>query len=141
MYYLFILFMYMDEEINYRINKRNIPNNEQFKPMFDYRPTTTKYSDFKIPIETTTKTTTDPSPHHSRVDLESQLRNQYMALQRDSQAFYVPTSQSDLYKHPMEYNKEYTSYTQDPQFKRTLCKTLDPNTFHNSTRYYLKKET
>jgi len=108
--------------------------NRPFVSRLGFRPTATKYTDFKIPDPLVAETT------NQLVDLESQLRNQTMALQRDSQATYVPTSQSELYHNPMQYTKEYTSYTPSADYKIPLCKTLDPNLFHNSTRYYLKKE-
>jgi hypothetical protein len=133
------------------INDRNIPD-KPLKPNFDVRPQPTKYTDFqvfepkvssKVPLLKYPKSGFNPGYRGpteeglEKVDLESYLRNQYMALQRNSQAQYVPNINSDLYNHPMNYEKQYSSFSSS---HTRLCKTLDPNIFHNSTRYYLKKE-
>lgn len=137
--------------MNSKIYERNIPSHA-LKPMFDFRPQPTKYTDFQMVDQDINPTSTI---HYSKpgfnpgsrgptdvflekIDLESYLRNQYMALQHSSQAVYVPKSTSDLYHNPMNYEKEYTAYSATTS--REVCKTLDPNIFHNSTRYYLKKE-
>jgi len=144
--------VHYDNELNLRLNKRNIPSTS-LKPNFDFRPQPTKYTDFQIvdqPTESNinllsySENTFNPgdrgptNKYLEKVDLESHLRNQYMALQRDSQSEYVPKINSDLYKNPMNYEKEYTGF--NPSTVKPMCKKLDPNIFHNSTRYYLKKE-
>ena len=137
--------------MNNKIYERNIPSHA-LKPNFDFRPQPTKYSEFQIidqdinPANTMhySKPSFNPGSRGptddflEKIDLESYLRNQYMALQRSSQAVYVPNSNSDLYHNPMNYEKEYMAYSATTQ--REVCKKLDPNIFHNSTRYYLKKE-
>ena len=143
--------MNRDNELNVRLNQRNIPTHS-LKPNFDFRPQPTKYTDFQIidqeiepsvPLLNYYKPQFNPGNRGptneflQKIDLESYLRNQYMALQRDSQSVYVPKSSSDLYNNPMNYEKEYSTYTSETN---RVCKKLDPNIFHNSTRYYLKKE-
>lgn len=133
------------------INERNIPS-RPLKPNFDFRPQPTKYTDFQVidqtlesnvPLLKYPKSGFNPGyrgpsdEFFEKIDLESHLRNQYMALQRNPQAYYVPKLNSDLYNNPMNYEKEYTSFRSN---QNRLCKKLDPNIFHNSTRYYLKKE-
>jgi hypothetical protein len=144
--------MIRDNELNVRLNQRNIPSHS-LKPNFDFRSQPTKYTDFQtidqdiepsVPLMTYSKTGFNPGYRGptdeflEKIDLESYLRNQYMALQRNSQAVYVPKMNSDLYNNPMNYEKEYSTY--NTKQHRENCKKLDPNIFHNSTRYYLKKE-
>ena len=144
--------MIRDNELNIRLNERNIPT-QSLKPNFDFRPQPTKYTDFQIidndiepnvPLMNYSKSgfnqgNRGPTDNFlQKIDLESYLRNQYMALQRNSQAVYVPKLNSDLYNNPMNYEKEYSTYISSQQ--KIVCKKLDPNIFHNSTRYYLKKE-
>ena len=144
--------MIRDNELNVRLNQRNIPT-RSLKPNFDFRPQPTKYMDFQVidndigtnvPLMKYSKYGFNPGDRGPtddflrNIDLETYLRNQYMALQRNSQAVYVPKLNSDLYNNPMNYEKEYTTYTSTQQ--KQICKKLDPNIFHNSTRYYLKKE-
>ena len=144
--------MIRDNELNVRLNERNKPSHS-LKPNFDFRPQPTKYTDFQTidqEIDPTVNLLNYSKPGFNpgdrgptdeflkKIDLESYLRNQYMALQRDSQAVYVPKINSDLYNNNMNYEKEYTVYTPSTSYKVPICKKLDPNIFHNSTRYYLK---
>ena len=106
------------EETNTRIYDRNIPS-QMLQPYLDVRPVMTKYSYFPIvdprkelsvPLEQMPtfnvgkvfnpgNATAPWSGYASNVNLESELRNQVYALQKCSQATYVPNSNSDLYKY------------------------------------------
>jgi len=106
-------------EINNRIYDRNVPS-APLQPYLDVRPVSTKYSilpvvDPRKPV--TTPLTVQPiynvqrtfnpgnatapfSGYASEINTESQLKNQIYALQRSSQAIYIPNSDSDLYTEP-----------------------------------------
>lgn len=130
-----------EQEMNTRLYKRNIPDQAR-KPKFDFRPQPTKYSDYNISTGLPNLSgpgTIDEFVH--KIDLESHLRNQFMALQRAPQAYYVPKLKSSLYHNPMSYEKSYSTFVPSPNYKAPMCQHLEPHTFHNSTRYYLKKET
>ena len=146
------MFLNYDNELNTRIMKRNIPD-QNMKPNYSFRPEPTKYSDFKIidkpksgsvKLLKYSKVVFNPGDrgptdqYFQNVDVETQLRSQYFALQKDSQAVYVPNSTSDLYINSMNYEKTYTSYKASDDYKIPLCKKLDPLMFNNSTRYYMK---
>jgi hypothetical protein len=103
--------------INQRIFSRNIPS-QSLQPYFSSRPVSTKHS--TMPIVNPNKQSSVPVRHHSTYNIqqtfnpgsgkapwsgyasnvhnESELRNQIYALQDHSQAVYVPSSNSDLYK-------------------------------------------
>ena len=103
--------------INTRIYDRNIPSH-MLQPYLSVRPVMTKYSimpivDPRAPIKTPLKqqpiynTSEVFNPGNSQppwsgfatnINTESELRNQIYALQSCSQAVYVPSSDSDLYK-------------------------------------------
>jgi hypothetical protein len=83
----------------------------------------------------------------SSVNLESELRNQVFALQKCSQATYVPGSNSDLYK----YTFNPTTSHQSPHsllFQTEHFNDFNPNPdakivgsgiFYNSTRTQVKE--
>ena len=102
--------------MNDKLYKRNVPS-KNLQPYLDVRPVMTKYSYFPI-VDPRKKITSEfqvmptynvdnvfnpgntQSPWSgfaSNVNVESELRNQIYALQKCSQAVYVPNSQSDLY--------------------------------------------
>lgn len=107
------------EELNDRLFHRNQPD-QPLPPNFDPRPVPTKYSRFPvldqrmpttIPIESNFNYSLEQSfapavmkngPVNGfikNVNMESELRNQYFALQRGAdQACYVPSSTSDMYR-------------------------------------------
>jgi hypothetical protein len=105
------------EEINERIWDRNRPD-QPLPPNFDPSPTTTKYARFPvldkrmptiIPIQPNFNASLEKSfappvmqkgpVYGFNVNNESNLRNQYFALQRGAdQSIYVPSSNSDLYR-------------------------------------------
>lgn len=104
-------------EMNNKIYERNIPS-RPLEPSINARPVCTKYAtlpivDFRVvnnqvPI----KQYPTYNPHQtfnpgnaqapwsgfaSNVNVYSQLRNQFFALQRSDNGDYIPSSQSDLY--------------------------------------------
>ena len=117
-------------ETNTRIFSRNIPS-QTLQPYVDVRPVMTKYSHF--PIVDPRKSNTVPliqqptfspqavfnpgndtapwSGFASSVNVESELRNQIYALQKCSQAVFVPSSKSELY---VPYQQQ-TQQQQQPQ--------------------------
>lgn len=152
-------------QTNTRIYDRNLPT-QMLQPYLDVRPVMTKYSYLPIvdprkqvdtrfeqlPTFNSQKVfnpgnTQSPwSGFASSVNVESELRNQVFALQKCSQATYVPKSNSDLYKFP--------AFAQDnPQshsllFQQEHFQNFNPNPdtkivgsgiFHNSTRAQIKE--
>jgi|LauGreDrversion4_1035100.scaffolds.fasta_scaffold00433_8 hypothetical protein len=108
-------------QTNERIYDRNIPS-QPLQPYIDVRPVMTKYSHF--PIVDPRKSISVPlqqmptynvgqvfnpgnaagpwSGFATNVNAESELRNQVYALQKCSQAVYVPNSNSDLYSYSFQ---------------------------------------
>jgi hypothetical protein len=155
----------MHQETNTRIYDRNIPS-QMLQPYLDVRPVMTKYSYFPIvdprrkintPLEQlptfNPHTTFNPgnatapwSGFASSINVESELRNQIYALQKCSQAVYVPNSNSDLYKHQVS-NQHLVNQPHDLLFKNEKFQCFNPNpepnfigaqSFFNSTRTQLK---
>jgi hypothetical protein len=147
---------------NQRIYDRNIPS-QILQPYISVRPVMTKYSFMPIvdprapvnvpmeqlPIYNQEKlfnpgTAAPWSGYASNVNVESDLRNQIFALQKCSQAVYVPSSNSDLYQF------EFKSTKQDVQpfpnlFANEKFSEFNPNpeniahgVFYNATRQQLK---
>jgi len=157
----------MHQETNSRIYDRNIPS-KILQPYIDVRPVLTKYSYFPIvdprrelhvaPLQVPTYNVNQvfnpgnrPSPWSgfaSNINKESELRNQIYALQKCSQAVYVPSSKSDLYEYkfktisqpnPHELlfrNDSFTSFNPNPDEK-----VVGTNLFNNNTRVQLKDMT
>jgi hypothetical protein len=155
------------QETNTRIYDRNIPS-QMLQPYLDVRPVMTKYSYF--PIVDPRKNINVPlnvqptfSPHTvfnpgntqspwsgfaSKVNLESELRNQIYALQKCSQSVYVPSSKSDLYNYsftPKSIPQSHSLLFQNQSFAQ-----FDPNPdtkivgadmFMNSTRVQVRDMT
>lgn len=104
------------QDTNLRMYQRNLPS-QLLQSYLDARPVSTKYSLLPIVdprakptvpykeqptyrVSTTFNPGDRPSPwsgYASHVNVESELRNQLYALQKCSQAVYVPSSTSDLY--------------------------------------------
>jgi len=141
--------IYYDNELNEKIYKRNIPG-QSLKPNYSFRPQSTKYSHFQIidkddksnvPLMKYDKVIYNPAQrgptdeYFQKVDLESQLRSQTFALQKDSQSCYVPNYNGSLYNNPMNYDKEYTQFI--PQINKNCNITKG---FNYSTRYHLKEK-
>jgi hypothetical protein len=85
----------------------------------------------------------------SNINLESELRNQIYALQKCSQAVYVPTSNSDLYKYNFNTSNNY-SQPHNLLFQDQSFSSFNPNPnseivgggmFFNSTRTQVKDLT
>jgi hypothetical protein len=106
------------KQTNQRIYDRNIPS-QVLQPYIDARPVTTKYSYFPIvdprksiniqlqqmptynvsQVFNPGNTQSPWSGFATNINTESELRNQIYALQKCSQATYVPSSSSDLYSY------------------------------------------
>ena len=152
-----------EQKINDKVYGRNVPS-FFIKPNLDFRPISTKYSFFQMVHEhekpkEEIKSLTDYSPSRifypgdskppfsyfaKNIDQETNLRNQFMALQKCDQAVYVPDSKSDLYnsfsnvsstnfeyKEPSFYNlndqEKYVSHKEKHNFDNNFL-------FNNNTR-------
>jgi hypothetical protein len=155
------------EQTNTRIYDRNIPS-QMLQPYLDVRPVMTKYS--YLPIVDPRKelnvkmvqmptynsqtifnpgNTQSPwSGFASNINLESELRNQVFALQKCSQAVYVPDSNSDLYKYSYTPNKAKQPEVHSLLFQKEQFCDFNPNPdnkivgsgiFYNSTRTQIKE--
>ena len=148
-----------DNELNQRLNTRYFPS-QTLKPNFDPRPVQTKYTLFQTLEEQpnanvslnkynnyTTKDVFYPGNSKApvdfaldNVDVESLLRNQYFALQKNDRAYYIPNVDSILYEH----HSHLADKPKKEEFKKVNFKVnvdkcnLAPNNFNNSTRYNLK---
>lgn len=151
-------------ELDNRIYERNIPS-APLQPSFSMRPTATKYDYMGIidrrkpatvPIQTlpiyniasvfNPGTRTAPfAGFAASIDVDSQLRNQFFALQNCEQSTYVPSSNSDMYRVPLPAS----SNTLPNQFHHLQRKEeyayFNPNTYNlargvfmNHTRQQLK---
>jgi hypothetical protein len=140
------------QELNQRLWSRNQPDRPP--PVnFDIRPTPTKYSVFPIldqrmpvgvPILPNSNTgsflptmTTGPVQGFiQNVDKESDLRNQYFALQRgNDQACYVPSSNSDMYRVTLAQSTTRNEVQDFPLLfeKSSFSKAIHPNLYNNTT--------
>lgn len=155
------------QQTNARISDRNIPS-QMLQPYLDVRPVMTKYS--YLPIVDPRKANTVPltvqptfstravfnpgnsespwSGFASNVNVESELRNQIYALQKCSQAVYVPSSNSDLYNYGFTPNTSSQSHTL--LFQKDHFNSFNPNPdakivgsdmFFNSTRVQVRDMT
>ena len=155
------------KETNQRIYDRNLPS-QMLQPYIDVRPVMTKYSYFPIvdprkPINVPLhqmptynvdqvfnpgNTQSPWSGFATNINTESELRNQVYALQKCSQATYVPSSSSDLYN----YNFKTPSQPNPHQllFKGENFDSFNPNPapglcgsglFMNSTRTQVRDLT
>lgn len=151
-------------ETNNRIYDRNIPS-QPLQSYLDVRPVMTKYSimpivdprkNISIPLTQmptyNVHSTFNPGNTQSpwsgfNVNQESVLRNQIYALQKCSQAEYVPSSKSDLYQWDLKSSKHtHTPQTHDLLFKEEKFCEFNPNPdklgyalFNNSTRVQLNE--
>tara|TARA_X000000950_G_C13619676_1_gene538856 strand:+ start:45 stop:599 length:555 start_codon:yes stop_codon:yes gene_type:complete len=161
----------IDEEksVNDKLYGRNIPS-FFLKPNFDFRPVPTKYTFFDFVTEKPkSKEEITPLNDYSvekvfypgdskppfsyfskNIDHETNLRNQFMALQKNDQAFYVPSSNSDLYVSKGDVSSS-DMMCRTPNFyklpdeeiylnskKNLELKNMNSNLFNNNTRlnYY-----
>lgn len=155
------------EETNTRIYDRNIPS-QMLQPYLDVRPVMTKYSYFPIvdprkelnvPLEQMPtfnvnkvfnpgNATAPWSGYASSVNVESELRNQIYALQKCSQATYVPNSNSDLYNYDFKSIKQHNPHEllfQEQGFSQFNPnpdqKTVGAGIFLNNTRVQVRDLT
>lgn len=153
------------ERTNQIIYSRNIPD-QPLQPYLDVKPVSTKYS--LMPIVDPRKESNvnlincpmfNPHEHFnpgtskapwsgyaSKINTESELKNQIYALQKCSQSVYIPNSNSDLY----EYKYKPHNIVSNPHellFRQNDFNLFNPNPdsnvighnlFNNSTREQLK---
>lgn len=153
------------EQTNHRIYDRNIPS-QPLQPYLDVRPVLTKYSYFPIvdprrqvgvPLKQlptyNQHTVFNPgntqgpwSGFASKINTESELRNQLYALQKCSQAVYVPNSTSDLYQYSFQPTRGPEN-SHSLLFAQETFQQFNPNPapnyigsamFHNATRAQIK---
>jgi len=150
-------------DINSRIYERNIPS-QPLQAYLDVRSVPTKYSimpivDPRAPISVNMvqlpiyniNSTFNPgntqspwSGYASRVNSESELRNQIFALQKCSQAAYVPNSNSDLYNYGFTPKNNVEQPFQE-LFRKEKFDSFNPNIenvghslFMNNTRVQVR---
>lgn len=150
------------DELNNRISDRNIPS-EGLQPQYSIRSTSTKYGYMQIldqykkssvPLKSYTpyspKVVFNPgnskapwSGFSNSVNVESQLRNQFFALQKCEQSEFVPSSTSDLYQTKVDFTQQ--KQTHPLLFDKPDLEPFNPNThnlgtslFNNHTRYQIK---
>lgn len=150
------------DELNERISERYLPSSE-LQPQFSMRPVSTKYSLMpimdqrmtpEVPINTISTYNvgkvfnpgTRQAPwdgYATNVDVETILRNQVFALQKADKSYYVPSSNSDLYKNIAV--GRYETQTHEGLFEIPSLQNFNPNTlnianglFNNSTRQQTK---
>ena len=155
----------MQHAQNVKLYERNVPS-APLQPYLEVRPVSTKYSflpivDPRKPINVpfqqqpvyNVHATFNPgnsqgpwSGFASQVNTESVLRNQVYALQKCSQAVYVPSSQSDLYTYQFQHNNQVTQ-PHGLLFSQDKFNCFNPNPdpklvgfslFNNSTRSQVK---
>lgn len=157
----------MHNQMNQKTFERNIPSHT-LQPYLDVRPASTKYSYFPV-VEPRTASSVSVrqmpayevgqvfNPGTSRapwsgfvthVNVESELRGQVFALQKCSQATYVPQSNSDLYEYRFQ-----TPVQPNPHellFRTETFAEFNPNPspsscgvelFNNNTRCQIKELT
>jgi hypothetical protein len=155
------------KEINQRIYNRNIPS-QILQPYIDFRPVMTKYSYFPIvdprkninvllqqkPIYNIHNTfnpgnTKSPwSGFATNINIESELRNQIYALQKCSQATYIPSTNSSLYNYEFKVKTQPNPHQilfENPNFN-SFNPNPSPNEvgfslFNNPTRIQIKNIT
>lgn len=153
------------DRMNINLYTRNIPSND-IQPNFDPRPVSTKYS--TLPLIDHRKESNIPiinegiynseeifypgtrKPNYSgfatNVDRESTLRNQFFALQAADQAKYIPSSTSDLYMNPINFETVPLDLEETMLFRESEFADFNPNPsviignrlFNNATRVQLK---
>ncbi len=143
------------DTMNIRAYSRNLPSS-QLQPYLDARSVSTKYAllpviDLRTPSNVPLKQQATFNPRNTfnpgndfgpwsgfatNVNKESDLRGQYNAIQECSQAFYVPSSNSDLYKYGWKQNNSIIQPFPD-LFKNEQYCPFNPNPQPNSIGYGL----
>jgi hypothetical protein len=155
------------KDTNTRIYDRNIPS-QMLQPYVGVRPVMTKYSylpivdprkQINVPlVQTSTynvhevfnpgNTQSPWSGFASNINKESELRNQVYALQKCSQAVYVPSSTSDLYSYQFQTKTQHNPH--ELLFRNESFESFNPNPapaicgsgiFYNNTRCQVKDMT
>ena len=112
-------------QLTYQINtlslQRNLAPLPFSPPLYlDERPVMTKYSFLPMTLVPSLPVSSSSSSSllaGRQIEIESTLRNQQYALQRSSQAIYVPSSTSDMYtQQPLTDSKLYRSPTESQLF-------------------------
>jgi hypothetical protein len=159
---------YIRKQTNNRIYDRNIPS-QPLQPYIDVRPVMTKYAHFPVvdhrrennvrlaqlptfDVKKVFNPGNDVAPWSgfaSNINLESELRNQVYALQKCSQAVYVPSSSSDLYNYKFRTPKaQYNPH--ELLFQKVSFEHFNPNPdpnivgvgiFNNNTRIQVRDMT
>lgn len=151
-----------DNEMNIRISSRNIPSSN-LQPQFSLRPVSSKYEMLPIfdrrpkpnvPIRN--ETLYDPeiifnpgtaqapwAGFSNNINVESKLRNQYFAIQKNDRAKYIPSKSSDLYNTHVIGNNIQQPFP--GLFKENNLAKFNPNKynvdnmiFNNNTRVQYK---
>lgn len=158
------------KQTNERIFERNLPS-QPLQPYLDVRPLNSKYTklpiveprqlEFNVPlnqyktynITNTFNPGTRNAPfsgYSEKVNIESELKGQFYALQKCSQAVYVPSSTSDLYNSSFIYKDTFTSDNLNKHellFNKEKFNSFNPNpnseyigiqTWGNPTRVQIK---
>tara|TARA_B100000073_G_C23399078_1_gene438424 strand:+ start:20 stop:505 length:486 start_codon:yes stop_codon:yes gene_type:complete len=146
------------DELNNRIHSRHFGTN-LLEPVFDPRPANTRGG--MMPIVSTQKEptveyfnyelydsekmfadTTKKPPYRgfsSRINEESELRNQFFALQRSEKGVYVPSSNSDLYSVDVpsrNLNQEELKHQHRELFKEEEFSGFDPSAPYDNRRVF-----
>lgn len=98
------------DRYSYSINKVNGLNIvEPVSDCIPFRPTATKYTKMLVLDADTKRETSDINIKHNKskqyqnyIDTESNLRNQFFALQNNIKSKWIPSSNSDLYSLNIE---------------------------------------
>lgn len=151
--------------INQNIYQRNIPS-ENMQVSLPQRSVSTKYAHFPI-LDSRRESNVllnyarpydnnqmffpgTRKPHFcgfaQNVDLESNLRNQFFALQKADQANYVPNSNSNMYENHINFTTTNKNLDNELLFNNEDFDNFNPNLsnkigneiFLNSTRVQLK---
>jgi hypothetical protein len=155
-----VYFCNMDrlESINSQIRNRNIPS-EPLRPEFSLRPVATqrcvlpivdnigpscvplqKYDQFSVEKVFNPGTAQAPwDGFAANINVDSLLRNQFFALQRCSQAEFVPSSNGPLFVHPLALNsseREVKTSVEDLNAVRNCKMPEHSDKFNHSTRFH-----
>jgi hypothetical protein len=159
------------DELNDRINSRNT-SDYMLPPNFDPRPVQSRFTMFpalnsRRPVNTKIESNYDyaaetnftppvggrgpVSGFLNHVDAESNLRNQFFALQKGAdQGVYIPSSKSDLYRvtipripgeqtHPLLFERAQFDFRLHPNI--VSAPAIGKDTFNNYTRVQLRNNS
>lgn len=154
------------DQLNQRIEQR-FHSDQPLQPLYNPRPSMTKYSvfptvDLRTPpkiqlnsyLDYSTSSAFAPMQSNAPVDgyfrnvqVEMDLRNQYFALSSANQTYFVPSSNSDLYRNrsvsgPLNDVQPYPRLFETFAFDSSPHPNLDSHignlTFFNDTRFQLR---